>query len=396
MVRPPKPKYEVIERTLDKITKKPRTKATYRSYINMYFKILGVKNPDKYFTKNGDYTADIWKVAKEIENLPPRTQQCFVSSVKRFLERNDVEIKHREWEDISSRNELKRVYSLTDDIIPTSNQLKRLLHLSTPKIKTLVLFLATTGCRLNEALSITWKDIDMDKRMVKLSPEITKTTRKRFTFFTEETKEVLDAWQKERHRFIIHSMKKSVFVRNQLAKDGFEIKRKNDKWVIHKDGKPVEREKVAALEQRVFPFSSQTATSSWNALLEKAGDPFNQKDDNPRLKYPRYRYHIHCLRKYWFHSFQGTAANKNYIDFMGGHQSLLDATYTDFLRESDKLKETYDKYNSCLAIFESQPDLTGVHEQLKEIQELRNQMQELRAQIVEMRLEKLENGKEKK
>ena len=273
MTRPPKPKFDVIENTLGMITKKPRTKATYRSYINMYFRILGVKNPDKYFTDNRDYTADIWKVAKKIENMPPKTQQTLVSSVKRFLQRNDIEIKTREWEDISSRNELKMAYSIVDDVIPKADQLKRLLQLSSPKIKTLVMFLATTGCRLNEALSLKWKDIDMDKRTVTLLPEITKKRKKRFTFFTEETKEVLEAWKRERHRFIKLSMKKSIYVRNQLAKDGFEIKKKNDKWVIYKDGKPVERDKVIALDQRVFPFTSANAHQAWVALLSQAKQP---------------------------------------------------------------------------------------------------------------------------
>ncbi|MCK4348823.1 MAG: site-specific integrase, partial [Thermoplasmatales archaeon] len=337
MTRPIKKKYEIIENALDKITKKPGTKSTYRSYINRYFKILGVENPNSYLTSNRNYTDDIWTVAKEIENIPAKTQQTFVSAVKRFLRRLDVDIKAREWEDISSRNELTKVYALTDDVIPKSSQLKQLLQLSTPKIKILVLFLATTGCRLNEALQITWKDVDMDKRKVKLSGEITKSSMKRFTFFTEETKDALEAWKIERHRFITHSMKKSIFVRNQLAKDGFEIKKKNDKWVIYKDGKRIDREKVIELDQRVFPFSSYTAQASWITLLEKAGMPFNEKDNNPKFDRPRYRFHIHCLRKFWFHSFQNTGANKNHIDFMGGHQSLLDATYTDFLSEPDKL-----------------------------------------------------------
>jgi len=381
MSRPPKPKFEIIEKTLDKITKKPRTRATYRSYINMYFKLLGVKNPNNYFTNNRDYTADIWEVAKKVENFPPKTQQTFVSCVKRFLQRNKAGIDIMEWEDISSGNE---AYALVDDIIPKADQLKRVLQLSTPKIKTLVMFLSTTGCRLNEALTITWKDIDMDKRMVKLSAEITKKRKKRLTFFTEETKELLEAWKRERHRFIDHSMKKSIFVRNQLAKDGFEIEKKNNRWVIYKDGKPVDREKVIALDNRVFPFTAKTAQTAWNALLEKAGPPFNEKDENPRLKNPHYRFHLHCLRKFWFHSFQNTGANKNHIDFMGAHRNPLDAIYTDFLQDSDKLKDTYDEHSPCLAIFESQPDLTDVQE---EITGLRDENKDLK---YDMHLQKLQ------
>ena len=366
MARLPKPKYEVIEKTLNKITKKPRTKATYRSYINLYFKLLDVKNPETYFTSKRDYTKDVWEVAEEIENMAPKTQSILFTVVKRFLSRNDIEIKQREWEDIASRNELKRSYAIIDDVIPTSNQLKHLLQFADPKIKTLVQFLSTTGCRINEALQLTWNNIDLNTRMVKISAEISKTSRKRYAFFTKETKEMLEIWQKERLRFIAHSMNKSIFVRNKLESDGYTIKKSGDKWKIYKDSKKIDKQDLIKLEQRVFPLSAQTATVSWNNLLERAGDPFNKKDSNKRLKHPRYRYHFHSLRKFWFHSFQNTDANKNHIDFIGGHQTLLDRTYTDFLSQPEKLKDTYDKFSSCLAIYESKPDLSGVQKQLEE------------------------------
>lgn len=401
MVRPSKPKYEVIEKTLNKITKKPGTKATYRSYLNLYFKILNIKNPDTYFNDNRDYTKDIWNVAEKIEDMPPKTQHTFISCVKRFLIRNDVEIKSREWEDIATRNELKTAYAIVDDVIPRSSQLKRLLQLAEPKINTLVQFLATTGCRINEALQLTLHDIDMDKRMVTIKPEISKTNKKRYTFFTEETKQILEMWMIERKRFIMNSFTKSIYKRNNLKSKGYEIKKSGDKWKISKDSKRLKKEDLVPLEERLFPFTSQNANLAWVNLLEKAGEPFNQKDMNPRLKHPRYRYHFHSLRKFWFHSFQNTDANKNHIDFMGGHQSLLDRTYTDFLNHPEALKKTYDTFSSCLYIFESTPDLTDIHEQLsekdKQIQDLKETMDEMKAQILELRLEKLEqiNGVKK-
>lgn len=366
MVRPQKPKYEVIEKTLNKLTKKPGTKATYRSYINLYFKLLKIKNPNTYFSDNRDYTKDIWTVAEKIEDMPPKTQHTFISCVKRFLLRNDIQIKSREWEDISSRNELKRAYAIVDDVIPKSNQLKRLLSIAEPKIKTLIQFLATTGCRIGEALQLTWNLVDMETCMVTIPAEISKTNRKRYTFFTEETKEMLIMWERERERFIMNSFTKSIYTRNHLAAKGYIIKKSGDKWKLSKDGKRLEKKDLVKLEERIFPFTSQTATASWVGLLEKAGEPFNQKDHNPRLKFPRYRYHIHCMRKFWFHSFQNTNANKNHIDFMGGHQSLLDQTYTNFLDNPEVLKETYGKYSSCLAIFETPADTSDIRESLAE------------------------------
>jgi len=401
MVRPTLPKYEIIENTLNKITKKPGTKATYRSNINLYFKLLNIKNPDNYFNNNRDYTKDLWNVAEKIENMPPKTQNTFISVVKRFLSRNDIEIKSREWEDIASRNELTRAYAIVDDVIPKPNQLKRLLQIADPKIKTLIQFLATAGCRIDEAVQLKLTDIDMDKRMVTIKPEISKTSKKRYTFFTEETKQILEMWMRERKRFIMNSFTKSIYKRNNLEDKGYNIKKSGDKWKVSKDGERLKKEDMVELEERLFPFTPQNATLCLVNLLEKVGEPFNQKDRNPRLKHPRYRYHFHSLRKFWFHSFQNTDANKNHIDFMGGHQSLLDRTYTDFLNNPERLKDTYDKFSSCLNIFETTPDLTETHKEIEKLRRDKEEMQktldEMKAQIMELRLEKLEqlNGLKK-
>lgn len=394
MVRPEKNRYDVIEKTLDKITKpsRPRTRATYRSYINRYFELLKINDPNKYFDDKRNYVDDVWKVARKIKDWPPKTQITFISCIKRFLIRNKVNISTFEWEDIRKQYES---YALINDVIPKPGQLKQLLQLASPKIKTLVMFLATTGCRLDETLHLTWNDIDMENRKVALLPEITKSKKKRFTFFTEETKELLEMWKKERKRHLANAYRKSAYVREQLSKKGYDIKKnENGVWEIYKDGKHIDIETLIEMDQRIFPFASNNAKEMWIALLEKAGKPYNEKDRNPKFKFERYRYHIHSLRKFWFHSFQNTGANKNHIDFMGGHRSLLDATYTDFWNDDKPLKKTYDDFSNCLFIFESKPDLTEVNENLKQkdekISNLERELQELKAQVIEMRLEKLE------
>jgi integrase len=209
------------------------------------------------------------------------------------------------------------------------------------KTKALVLFLATTGCRIGETVQIKLDNVDLDKRQVKILPSISKTHRLRYVFFTEETKQVLNQWLKVRTRYLKTKKKKSTFVIND--KD---------------DG-------------RLFPFSKDNAKKIWNRLLERAGSPFNEKDHNEKFVKPRYLYHLHTLRKHWFSAFQNTQANWNHINFIGGHESLLTASYSNLEKNPDLLKKTYDSFSSCLTIFEAQPDLSETH---REIQRLKKQI----------------------
>ncbi len=382
------PKYEIIEKFLKRITKSNKTRVSYRSHLMCFFRTIKVDDPDNYLKSKRDYVKDIWDLAYAIENRPTKTQATIISCVKKFLTRNGVDIKEMEWEDIRTRSNLGRARAITEKIIPTANQLKQILSHGNIKSHTLFTFLAVTGCRIEETLLLTWDNIDMETRHVHLPAEITKKRIwERDTFFTTESKEYLEAWKKERDAYIKHGFKKSRFVRDQLAKQGYDFKKKGRVWVIFKDGKEVPIEEMVKLEKRIFPFSVDNATKTWNGLLEKAGKPFNVKDRNPKLKQPRYKIHIHTIRGYWFTSFANTEANQNHINKMGAHESELKATYTDFSIE--KLKETYDKYCGCVAIFESQPDLTEVRESLsqkdvqisnmqQEIHNLRNQIGGLR------------------
>ncbi|MCK5261520.1 MAG: tyrosine-type recombinase/integrase [Thermoplasmatales archaeon] len=378
------PKYEIIEKFLKRITKSNKTRMAYRSHLMYFFKTIDVDNPNNYLKSKRNYVKDIWDLAYSIENRPTKTQSAIISCVKKFLTRNGVEIKEMEWEDIRTRSNLGRARAITEKVIPTANQLKQILQHGNLKSKTLFIFMAANGCRIEETLLLTWDNIDLETRRVHLPASITKKrVWERDTFFTVEAKEYLEAWKKERDAYITHGFKKSRFVRNQLAKQGYEFKKKGRTWEILKDGKEVPIEEMIKLEKRIFPFSVDNASKTWNGLLEKAGAPFNDKDNNQKLKYPRYKYHIHTIRGFWFTSFANTEANQNHINKIGAHESELKAAYTDF--PINKLKETYDKYCGCVSIFESQPDLTGVHEELKnkevQISTMQQEIHNLRNQI---------------
>ena len=326
------------------------TEMTYRSHLKEYFKVLKVKDPDKYFDNGRDYKTDVKDFALAIRDRPPNTQKSKLSCIRKFLSEYDIEFPSKFWNRIKMENHLKGNRTIVEEKIPNNSQLKQILQFGGIKERALFLLNATSGTRIDEVLSLTFNDIDMENRMIRIREEATKSRYKRITFFTEEAKEALEAWLELRPKYLRNSYAKSKFVRESFEKYGYKFNRfKNGTWGISKDGKPITKEQLVENENRIFPFRYHTALNIWRRLLEEAGSPFNEKDENPKLKFPRYKFHIHTLKKFWFRCLENTGANRNHIDSMGAHESELNNTYAKFAPET--LKETYDQNSNSLSIF---------------------------------------------
>lgn len=387
---------------------------TARVYLKAFFTEMN-ETPDAFIKKKKkEIIKIIWEYAKHIEKRPPKTQNSMLSFIKKYLVRNRIMIDEVEWEDIRIRNNLKGARPITKKKTPTPQDLKKILSYTTGiKSKALFTFMATSGLRVDEALSITFNDIDLDKREVELIDETGKRNIHRLTFFTPESKELLELWIPERERMLQKRYKTSKYVRDQLENNGYKVKREDIynhrngnpyyRWKIYKDGKELSKDEIINMDDRVFPFDYITAQRMWANLLEKAGSPYNEVDKNPKLKFKKYHYNVHSIRRFWFTQLTSDRANEEYINFLGGHKSLLNQSYKDYFSQNMKkqMKQEYDSHLNCLSIFESQPDLTGVHKELKEkdtqIKELleRMKIQELQMDILKnsLELEKQKNGK---
>jgi len=402
---------EIIEEYLKKYYTNPGSRKTTLVYLKKFFKTIEME-PDDFLELSNKQMEDIlFSYAEKIEKKPKKTQVGCLSAIKKFLERHEVDIKSNKWEDLRIRNNLKKsTYAITKKATPTQNDLRRILSYCTGvKSRALFMFLASTGLRIEESLLITFKNIDMEQRKVELVEE-GKSELPRYTFFTTEVKEQLELWIPERKRMLERRYKTSRYIREQFKKKGYEVKREDIfethkkgkplyRWKIYKDGRELSKGEIIEMEDRLFPFDYITAQRMWANILEKAGDPYNKKDNNPKLQHPRFIYNIHSLRRFWLTQLMFERANKEYVDYMGGHWTNLDAVYKyENAQMRTVLKEEYNQHMKGLLIFETQPDLSDVHEELKEkdreIINMKQEMHELRNLISEIGNRKLDRLKE--
>jgi len=343
---------KIINDFLKRKTSKEQTRKTYRTILNKYFKIIGIRDIDNYFSSKRNYVEDVWTFADAIQHSPPKSQQTYLACIKSFLERYDIELKKREWGDIKTRNGLRNVRPLRQKRTPNNADVKAILSYGGIKSRALFVFACTTGMRINEVLSLTFADIDMDMRHVRIRQETSKGNIPRDTFFSQESKELLEKWLPERQRYLLRSYKKSLYVRQYYQRRGYEVKFEDTFWNVYKDGKKLTKEQLIEMDPRLFPFEYTNALKIWHNLLEKAGSPYNQKDGN------YYLFNIHSLRRFWFTQLESAGANMYHINYMGGHESELNATYTDF--ELRDLKKSYDDKMNFLSIFSEMKDVEKV------------------------------------
>ncbi|UCF11754.1 MAG: site-specific integrase [Thermoplasmatales archaeon] len=367
-----------------------KTQRSYKSLLKRYFDFLGVE-PDTYFKSKRDYEDDVRKFSVFIRDVyAPGTQKAILNIIKNFLADNDVSIKPRVWKQIKLNNHLEGDTEIIDEKIPDNSELKQILQHGTIKDRALFLVNATSGERINETLSLTINDIE-DRHII-IQAKSAKKRYKRHTFITIEAREALDEWLKVRTKYIKEKIQKSAYVRRQLRQQGYTWKYFDKEYHLFKDEKEISFEEYANTDPRIFPFNYSTAVRMWNRLLESSGQPFNEKDDNPQLIYPHYKYHIHTLRKFAKTQMMSTQINKNHLDTIFGHKKGMDTKYGKF--RSEQLQKSYEEYCDCLSVFsdmslmdskykpkfkEHERQITTFNEQLKEkdkeIQELRERIQ---------------------
>ena len=341
--------------------KQRSTYLSYKSHLNKFHRVTKT-NPDFYFKRKRNYENDVkkfWSVMMD-NSEPPLNIRNALSVVKQYLEENDKIISKRIWKNL--RNKTKGTEPLTQDRIPTTNELKKILSHATAKERAVFLLSVCSGMRIKEILLLKKENIDFKTNTIYIPGIITKSGNKRISFFTDEAKEAIISWLDIRKNYLDTAYRKT---RNKY-KDGkkiFAVNKKND---------------------RLFPFTYSPTREAWIRLIKKAG--LNQKDPTTG----NYIYHIHCLRKFMKTRLLNEGIPETKVNVIIGQKNYLGSSYIRFTEQ--ELRDAYKHGEKELFIFQKMPDLSGIHAELddkdKRIQELESTLDKiLRNKLIQDMLE---------
>ena len=145
-------------------------------------------------------------------SVTPITIKARIGTIRTFLEYNDVEISPRKFK---LKVKMPKVVRQTKEALDKQDFVNIINACSNIKLKTYVMFLATSGCRASEAASIRLCDCDFAKNKVFIRGEYTKTKTDRHVYLTNELVEQIKAWLtfKYRTRRITYNNPKRVELR---------------------------------------------------------------------------------------------------------------------------------------------------------------------------------------
>jgi len=302
-----------------------------RCALNQFFKIIG-KNPDDYIKKGQTYEEDIKKFQKEIYDKAPRTISNYLGAVKQFLEEYDVELKNSFWRKLKSRGKGNK--PITQDIIPTLAEIKRMLSHSNLMERTVILMLLSSGMRIGELLSLEKKHINLSSTptVINIPSSISKNKRSRITFISKEATDYLKEWIIVRDKYITNTFRKVNFPNVSTT--------------------PLDK-------NTIFPIEYETFRRRFLLIINKT--QLEQRD----VETNRHKIHLHSFRKY-FRTHLGTVLPIDIIEELIGHDGYLSRSYVR--HTEDELREYYLESEYKLLVFENQADTTDLKKQVMDLE----------------------------
>lgn len=289
----------------------------YIEDILQFIHFSGYQDADKYINDFKDKPEELinsinnWINGMNKKNNAPATQIKRVASIKRWLILNKVKLDwQHDWQQII----LPKKRYVIQDKAPTKIELRKLLMFSPLWLKVSIMVMATSGIRIGALINLKIKDIDLIKDeqigFITVPPELSKTRIGYFTFFTPESKEIINQYLNHRKKTgeIINS--ESPLIRSPQTKN-----------------KP----------------AYYTINIAYRRALRRAELTEKSRD--------RYILHTHTLRK-WFRTQLEGVMTRSQIERLMGHSSseYLDGSY--FRPPEKELLETYRRAIPNLTILE--------------------------------------------
>jgi integrase len=306
------------------------TKRNYRLMLTKYFKVFydeGTleEQANKYFEEGRDYEEDVRTYFSTIISSPPKSVEVQMSMARTFLADNDVEFPSRFWKEL--RRKKKGHGAVTQDKIPTQEELRHIVMQLPLSGRAFFLTLASSGMRIGEALKLTDEDIDFNvvPAIIRLRAEYTKSGNQRVTFISNEAKEYLTEFLK--------------------------VKRRDS--------------------DKLFPLTYRNMIKQWDMALEKS--QMNGKDKTTHWNF----YHVHTLRKF-FRTQLATAINVDIVEVLMGHSTGQQGSYRRY--SEGQLIEEYRKGMHAVSVS------IIIKNDTAKLSEIERKNEELRIKVEELTL----------
>ncbi|WAC04024.1 MAG: tyrosine-type recombinase/integrase [Methanoregula sp.] len=304
---------------------------------------------ERYFVEDRDYEQDLINFSNYCDvKKAPTTKSSYIAAVREFYIFNGVELTKKQERNL--KNKISRGGPVSEEEDLTKEKIRMILNASDLKLKTLIMFMITSGVRLGEAITLTLNDVRIDPTgeygVISLKGQRksgvgTKNIHSRKTFINKEAVELLNQWLQVREKYIDYIIGRS--------RGRFRVK-------------------TAKSDNRVFPFGKNNAENIIKTALKNAG-VFKKDEDTGRSTI-----HFHLFRKYFVTNLTYGGVSDKYVDFFTGHIDALDRSYNK--PTTEKLLEIYMKGEPYLRIFdESALEIAKTREEIKDTKDKVRDMQ---------------------
>lgn len=268
---------------------------------------------EDYFTGNPNLLKDLkgFKEWQFKERRGPHSISQNIGSIRQWAEYHNIDLTSKEIRELKKyMPKGKRPVSREDEI--TGETIRTLLSHSPSKIKAMILIMISSGIRIGELSQLTGGDIDLQKNTIYISDIIAKGHEARITFFTDEAKDALTIYLKNRPQYIERARRRSAWLNKEFKED------------------------------RVFLATPLSLRDSFKRALKNSG---LMKADS---RTSRSTIHPHMLRKYFISWLKLAGCPDDVVEAMAGHSGYLSVSYRRY--SEGQLREQYSKYSQALVI----------------------------------------------
>jgi len=272
----------------------PKKDASRKKVVYDYETLLSTYLSDKRRNTSKDFEEFSECLMAEATSVLSARQ--IMTFARKFLSRFNVKVNQNAIQDLK-RNMKGSAATINKSM--TGEVIDKALKEMDLRGRALVLTLASSGMRLNEALALTDKDVDFEASpvVVHLRGENTKTKQYRYTFLSNEAGQCLKAWLEKRDDYLV-----GASGRNKALVSAGRSGVKN------------------AHSNRVFPFSDNAANLVWETALKASGQfSVDERTGRNQLR-------IHSFRAFFITQLS-MASQKVLAESLAGHQGYLDGAY---------------------------------------------------------------------